>query len=75
MKANGTVRESRILQSPLLQTQILNKTERGNFEHVVANSEIVMCKWHDNSVVTVTSNALKFFLNKVKKNLKLKKSI
>lgn len=39
---------------------MLQKSERGTFKYKSArDEEIVVCKWNDNSVVTVASNALK----------------
>lgn len=68
IKATGTLREHRIPQSPLPNSKCLKKQDRGTFQHAVADEEILICNWNDNSVVTVASNALKVFpLNRVKR--------
>lgn len=59
-KATGTIRENRLSGCPLPKNKVLQKSERGTFKYKSArDEEIVVCKWNDNSVVTVASNALK----------------
>lgn len=68
IKATGTMRENRIPQSPLSKSATIKKKERGQFEYVTANNDVLICKWHDNNVVSVASNSLSVFpLNKVKR--------
>lgn len=60
LKATGTIRENRLSKCPLPSNKELQKTDRGTYRFQSARSEqIVVCKWHDNSVVTVASNAVK----------------
>ena len=62
------MRENRVPQSPLSSAATMKKKERGHFEYVTANNDILICKWHDNNVVSVASNSLSVFpLNKVKR--------
>lgn len=59
-RATGTIRENRLSGCPLPKKKRLEKTERGTFKYKSAkDEEIVVCKWNDNKVVTVASNALK----------------
>lgn len=68
IKATGTLRENRLPQSPLSNAAVMKKNNRGYFEYVLADNEIVIAKWHDNNVVSVASNALPVFpVNKVKR--------
>lgn len=68
IKATGTIREHRIPQCPLTSSKILKKKKRGTTEYTLADNEVLICKWNDNSVVTVASNSQKVLpLNKVKR--------
>jgi hypothetical protein len=68
IKATGTLRENRLPHSPLSKAATLKKKERGVFEYVLADKEVVVAKWNDNSVVSVASNAHQIFpVNKVKR--------
>lgn len=69
LKATGTVRENRVSKCPLPSNQELKKTERGMFVSKSSITEnILVCKWNDNSVVTVASNALSIDpLHKIKR--------
>lgn len=59
-KATGTIRENRLSKCPLPKNKELQKSERGTYKYKSAPKEdILICKWNDNSVVTVASNALK----------------
>lgn len=51
----GTIRENRLRQCPLTQTKLLKKEKRGSFSFKVEKNLLVL-KWHDNSVVTLASN-------------------
>ncbi|XP_063823717.1 piggyBac transposable element-derived protein 3-like [Ostrinia nubilalis] len=58
LKATGTVRENRTSKCPLPTNQDFKKTDRGSFAFKASLEEqILVCKWNDNSVVTVASNA------------------
>lgn len=58
IKATGTVRENRVAKCPLPTNKDLQRTPRGTFKYQSTRAEqILVCKWHDNSVVTVSSNA------------------
>lgn len=69
LKATGTVRENRISKCPLPPNKEIQKSERGTYKYKSTRAEnIVVCKWNDNSVVTVASNAEKVLpVNKVKR--------
>lgn len=57
LKATGTIRENRTSKCPLPANNIFKKTQRGTFEFKSSRpNNILVCKWNDNSVVTVTSN-------------------
>ena len=59
LKATGTIRENRTSKCPLQDTKAMKKTERGSYDFRLAKDEnIVVCKWNDNSVVSIASNAL-----------------
>lgn len=68
INGTGTMRENRIPLSPLNSSKYLKKKERGLFEYTLADNEIILCKWNDNSVVTIASNASCVFpLNRAKR--------
>ena len=56
-KATGTVRENRIggANRDLTSTKEMKKSTRGTFDFR-CDGTVFMCKWNDNSVVTVASN-------------------
>lgn len=68
-KATGTIRENRVSRCPLPSNKEMKKSERGSYQYKSSRAEeIVVCKWHDNSVVTVASNAAKVMpTNKIKR--------
>lgn len=58
VKCTGTVRENRIEKCPLLAQKSMKGKERGTFDYRVdCDTEVIVCRWVDNSVVTVVSNA------------------
>ncbi|XP_045706577.1 piggyBac transposable element-derived protein 2 [Phyllostomus hastatus] len=58
VKATGTVREYRTEQCPLKNPKELKKMKRGSFDYKVEeHEEIIVCRWHDSSVVNICSNA------------------
>lgn len=58
MKGTGTVRENRLQKCPLLDNTSMKKKERGCYDYRMSqNKNILICKWHDNSVVCLASNA------------------
>lgn len=74
IKGTGTIRENRISNCEAETCKILKKTKRGSFRYQTANDSIVMCKWNDNSVVSICSNALPVFpINKVKRYSRVEK--
>lgn len=74
IKATGTMRENRIPGSPLEPSIDLKKKARGTFDYALADDDIVVCKWHDNSVVTLASNASSVFpLGKAKRYSQIEK--
>ncbi|PNJ08718.1 PGBD2 isoform 1 [Pongo abelii] len=59
VKAIGTVREYRTERCPLKDPKELKKMKRGSFDYKVDESEeIIVCRWHDSSVVNICSNAV-----------------
>lgn len=68
IKATGTVRENRINNCPLINSKNIKKKERGFFDYALADSEIIICRWNDNNVTTIASNAASVFpLNRAKR--------
>ncbi|KFM58705.1 PiggyBac transposable element-derived protein 3, partial [Stegodyphus mimosarum] len=55
-QATGTVRKGRIDKPPLQSDVALKKMERGSFDYRVDGKGNIVCRWHDNSVVTVASS-------------------
>lgn len=55
-KATGTVRKDRVEKAPLEAETTLKKKERGAFDYRVDGKGNVVCRWNDNSVVTVASS-------------------
>ena len=59
VKATGTVHEYRTGRCPLEHPKELKKMKRGSFDYKVDESEeIIVCRWHDGSVVNFCSNAV-----------------
>lgn len=59
VKATGTVRDNRIDKCPLENKDNMKKKERGVYDYRVdANNEVLVCRWSDNSVVNICSNAV-----------------
>ncbi|XP_076994397.1 piggyBac transposable element-derived protein 2 isoform X1 [Tamandua tetradactyla] len=59
VKATGTIREYRTERCPLKDPKELKKMKRGSFDYKVDESEeIIVCRWHDSSVVNICSNAV-----------------
>ncbi|KAJ4446437.1 hypothetical protein ANN_13133 [Periplaneta americana] len=54
-KAIGTVREGRTGRCPLVPAKEMKKKKRGEFDFW-CDGDIYMCRWNDNSVVTLASN-------------------
>lgn len=69
INATGTLRENRSLKCPLSSSSIMKKAKRGEFEYRLdKDTGIVICRWNDNSVVTIASNfATVFPINNVKR--------
>lgn len=61
IKETGTVRENRIPKACLIQkSEQMKKEPRGSFDFTSSSdNEIIICKWHDNSIVTIASNNAK----------------
>ena len=56
IKATGTVRVNRIEDCPVIAVEKVKKMARGTSDHRLdSNSNIVVVRWHDNSVVTLAS--------------------
>ncbi|XP_042530297.1 piggyBac transposable element-derived protein 2 [Dipodomys spectabilis] len=59
VKATGTVCEYRTERCPLKDPKELRKMKRGSFDYKVdEREEIIVCRWHDSSVVNICSNAV-----------------
>ena len=58
VKATGTIRENRTEKCPLISNDALTKQGRGNYDFKTdTNHGVIVCKWNDNSVVNLCSNA------------------
>lgn len=58
LKCTGTIRENRVPGCPLKNSKLFKKDQRGVFEYsLVEDENIIVCKWNDNNVVTIASNA------------------
>ncbi|XP_049809392.1 piggyBac transposable element-derived protein 3-like [Schistocerca nitens] len=56
-RATGTVRENRVGDCPLLSSNELKKTVRGNYDNQFdRNGEVLVVRWHDNRCVTIGTN-------------------
>uniref|UniRef100_A0A8C4TEG8 PiggyBac transposable element-derived protein domain-containing protein n=1 Tax=Erpetoichthys calabaricus TaxID=27687 RepID=A0A8C4TEG8_ERPCA len=55
-QATGTVRKDHIDKAPLESNVVLKKKERGTFDYRIDGKGNIVCRWHDNSVVTVASS-------------------
>ena len=57
IRATGTIRKNRTAgaNQKMISSKQLQKQERGCFEYCCDGS-LYITKWHDNSVVTITSN-------------------
>lgn len=57
IKTTGTVRVNRIEDCPVMAVEKVKKMARGTSDHRLdSNSNILVVRWHDNSVVTLASN-------------------
>ena len=58
VKATGTIRENKTEKCPLISNNALKKHGRGKFDFKTdTKNDILVCKWNDNSVVNLYSNA------------------
>ena len=56
-QATGTVRDNRVKKCPITDTKTMKKKERGSYDYQ-SDGNVEVVKWHDNSVVTLCSNAV-----------------
>ncbi|CAG4980713.1 unnamed protein product [Parnassius apollo] len=56
-RVTGTIRENRSGKCPLLSNKEAKTKERGFYDYRISD-DIIICKWHDNSIVSVCSNAV-----------------
>lgn len=58
VKGTGTIRENRLSKNcPIVSSNEMKKQPRGNFDYAsTVDNEIIVCKWHDNSIVNIASN-------------------
>ncbi|XP_049799761.1 piggyBac transposable element-derived protein 3-like [Schistocerca nitens] len=55
--ATGTVKENRVGDCPLLSSNELKKTVRGNYDYQFdRNGAVLFVRWHDNRCVTIGTN-------------------
>lgn len=55
LRATGTVREGRTGKCPVIPIKEMKKKERGEFDFR-CDGDVYICRWNDNSVVTLGSN-------------------
>ncbi|CAH1379313.1 unnamed protein product [Tenebrio molitor] len=59
--ATGTIKDNRTRKCLLEENKSFSKNPRGTFDYAYDNDEkICIVKWHDNSIVNVASNHLRF---------------
>ncbi|XP_050302783.1 piggyBac transposable element-derived protein 3-like [Anthonomus grandis grandis] len=58
VKGTRIIRENRLSKNcPIVTAGEIKKQPRGNFDYATTEeNEIVVCKWHDNSIVNIASN-------------------
>ena len=80
IRATGTIRENRTSRCPLDDCKAMKKTARGTYDSRVTKPDnIVVCRWNDNSVVTLASNvasvkpigSVSRYSQKLKKNVQI----
>ncbi|VEN58235.1 unnamed protein product [Callosobruchus maculatus] len=61
LKGTGTIRENRLPKNcPIKSADKLRKEQRGSLDFASSkNNELTVCKWHDNNIVSISSNNLK----------------
>lgn len=58
IKATGTARQNRLCKCPIMDDKILKKKQRGYIDYMSSQDDnLVVCKWNDNNIVCVVSNA------------------
>ena len=59
IKATATIRECRTKKCPLVASNDMKKLPRGSFNYKTnPKNGVIICKWNDNSVVSLCSNAI-----------------
>ena len=56
--ATGTIRENRTSNCPLEETSQMKKKGRGSFDYKTTEGKVTVCKWNDNSIVSIATNAV-----------------
>nr|CAH7761213.1 unnamed protein product [Callosobruchus chinensis] len=61
LKGTGTIREYRLPKNcPIKSADKLRKEQRGSLDFASrVNNELTVCKWHDNNIVSISSNNMK----------------
>lgn len=61
VKGTGTIRENRMPKNcSITASDKMKKEPRGTFDFTCSDSnDIILCKWHDNNIVTIASNNTK----------------
>ncbi|CAH1972135.1 unnamed protein product [Acanthoscelides obtectus] len=84
LKCTGTLRENRLSDCPLEKSSMFKKKSRFSFDYLLEeNQNNIVCKWNDNSVVTIASNVtspfptqqVKRFSQKEKKMIHVEQSM
>ncbi|XP_057555950.1 piggyBac transposable element-derived protein 1 isoform X2 [Hippopotamus amphibius kiboko] len=59
VRATGTIHENRTEKCPLMSAEHMKKMQKGYFDfQVEENDEIILCRWHGDSIVSLCSNAV-----------------
>ncbi|KAF7480702.1 Hypothetical predicted protein [Marmota monax] len=59
VRATGSIRENRTEKCPLMNVEHMKKMKRGYFDfRVEENDEIILCRWHGDSIISLCSNAI-----------------
>ncbi|XP_077019040.1 piggyBac transposable element-derived protein 1 [Tamandua tetradactyla] len=59
LRATGAIREDRTEKCPLMPTEHMRNMKKGHFDfQVEENDEIILCRWHGDSIVSLCSNAV-----------------
>lgn len=57
IRATGTIRDNRLPKCPFIDVKAFKKKSRGDYQYALVDNETVLCRWNDNNVITIASNA------------------